>query len=535
MSKVFSNESNTEKESGSIDLSETEKVCEEVRETETPEDVFAAASALGQLRDSFNETKSDNNQSQTPHFTRQDASSKPTILDKVISHPIISNSINYVLEKTINSANTNILIENKTQTQTSNLQVDNESQLSIASTSSIASSNKSSCVLNCLKKPRYSSPLCNNGQFTLKRKNENEEQDSSFKKTRVEICNQPGRFKRPQSNLRQAVAISSAISTQKSIQNIRDLSALNINIESRKKLTMLIQFLKLGNNQLSEKIENLIDTVDKKRQNYEDISERKDNKAIKSDVSIEAIRNDIVTTVKKIVNVVSKVSADALNEPAREKVREALLKLPTNWSTLVNSDLHLLTGDDFSDEDNDKEHTVTITKYSRKDDIDNSNSRDSDSDESNYEDSVESQPDENIPTIKVTNQQLFQKVKRQSVTQRILASVLKYKEKKKGTHFSSQMKSWFRRRIKSQLMHESSAKALVLAQESLDMINNIIKSCNDSLDKANDWNLDRQKVHQVELSQKLQDINPHSNTDKSLETIIVKDKVNQNFEDKKIK
>lgn len=372
--------------------------------------------------------------SQVPPLQPQNDSS---LLDKMVSHPIITNSINYVLEKTISSANINA-IARKHPLQEEEQQVCSER------------------IRKRPKLPTMQKPI----------------------------------------GLRQQATLQSAVeNTQKSLQNIKDLSALNINIESRKKLTMLIKFLKLGNNQLSERIERLIDNVDKHRSKLEPTKSQPND--------INAITSDIILTIKKVVNVVSKVPAQSFSESARNKIREALLKLPTNLS---NNELHFLTGDDLT--------SIVSSSSSSEDEEEDEGDQDKEevNDEgsnSDYEDSKESL--DPIPTIRVTNKRLFQKIRRPSITRRLLNSILEYRQVKKGKS-QLKMKKWFREKIKDQVMNDSNGKVLILAQESLDMINKIIRTCSESLDRAENWNIERQLTHQKELSNKLMDIEKPNDT-----------------------
>lgn len=307
------------------------------------------------------------------------------------------------------------------------------------------------------------------------------------------------------------------MSAGKSLHELKHLSTLNLNIQSREKLTMLIHFLRLGNSQLSERIDNLLELVDLKR---EKLKKSKPNNTAAtnttsttstthSDLSIQQIKSDIVSTVKKIVNVVSKVSAESLSEPARSNVREALLKLPTNWATILNNEsifsLHLDDDDEDEDEDND--------------DDDDSDS-DSDSDD-RYNDTYDNETDlknsksppaSTIPTIEVNNSTIFKRVRKPSVTKRLIQSLIEYR-KNKGYEFDKnkkKIKKWFREKIKYQIMNDSNGKILILAQESLDMINKIIKFCNENLDKAENWNNDKNLNNQLKLLTRLNNINVSS-------------------------
>ncbi|GMG28042.1 unnamed protein product [[Candida] boidinii] len=178
---------------------------------------------------------------------------------------------------------------------------------------------------------------------------------------------------------------------------------------------MLINFLKLGNRQLSDRIENLIHSVENERsknlkivKNSESSDSDKDesndhpsssssssssfsnkikeNQSL-SNSSTQELKDDIIITVKKIVNVVSKVSANSLPEPARSRVREALLKLPSNWAFAIKESNDIVS------------HNVPRTKNSgneNDDTIDSDSDLDSDDDNSdNTDDSEDSDSDEN--------------------------------------------------------------------------------------------------------------------------------------------
>lgn len=127
---------------------------------------------------------------------------------------------------------------------------------------------------------------------------------------------------------------------------------LNMSIESKKRLVTCLHLLKLANNQLSNKVSFLQELVQQEQRTRK--SRR--SKAIKSGTSEEhsdneqffdasdnldeqstVIKMEVVGTVKKVYSIVSKFTGSSLPEPARSQVRETLLKLPTNWSTSMNS------------------------------------------------------------------------------------------------------------------------------------------------------------------------------------------------------
>lgn len=363
----------------------------------------------------------------------------PTLLDKMIAHPIISNSINYVLEKTI-STSSNVL-EQSAATTTRKRTRSEDTPIDPLDTTALPQLKKR---LN---------PNTHHGHL----------------------------------DLRHQASISSALSIQRSLAEVKQLSSLNIGIESRRKLTMLIHFLKLGNTQLSERINKLIDSVDTRR---EKLKLRQQKERVKSaaecelDASIHQIKADIVATVKKIVSVVSTVSAQSLSEPARSNVREALLKLPANWATMLNNEC---LGEDEEDDENDED----------------------DEDEEDEDDEEVADEDEEVAdeTITVTNTQLFQRRRKPSITRRLLDSLVAYR-RTHGHNFdenTKKVKAWVKAKIRNHFLHDSSGgKVLILAQESLDMVNKIIVFCNEALEKADSWNTDKQLQQQSQLIQRLQ-------------------------------
>lgn len=171
---------------------------------------------------------------------------------------------------------------------------------------------------------------------------------------------------------------------------------LSVQLESKKNLRVLLKILKLANNRLSDKIDNLqhmiilreqalnrkyedgsLDADEKHNDDDDDIDEfhdasselnhvkrRKRNPSVSSITSngsasdfidnklsqmndkknnsnggLYQIKKDIVITVKKAVDIVSKFTGSSLPEPARSNVREVLLKLPVNLSKALHTEL----------------------------------------------------------------------------------------------------------------------------------------------------------------------------------------------------
>ncbi|GMF03128.1 unnamed protein product [[Candida] boidinii] len=267
-----------------------------------------------------------------------------------------------------------------------------------------------------------------NKLIKLNNQDNNEQQQNSFDQIQLQQqlttkLNYLSYLKKPNNNsnlLRHQANLSSYASTQRTLQDLKDLNMINFSIESRKKLTMLINFLKLGNRQLSDRIENLIHSVENERNKNLKIVKNSDSSdsdkdesnnnspsssssyssllnkfkenesSANSSSSTQELKDDIIITVKKIVNVVSKVSANSLPEPARSRVREALLKLPSNWAFAIKESNDIVS------------HNVSRTKNSENgndDTIDSDSDLDSDDDDDdnsdNSSDSEDSDSDDN--------------------------------------------------------------------------------------------------------------------------------------------
>ncbi|KAH3662450.1 hypothetical protein OGAPHI_005702 [Ogataea philodendri] len=143
-----------------------------------------------------------------------------------------------------------------------------------------------------------------------------------------------------------------------------------------------------------------------------------------------------------------------------------LLKLPANWA--MSLEQNMSETDDEIDSD---AETQSI-----------------------YEDSVE-YPDQTKENPKRTSK---------SLTQQLLANLFKYRNK--TSQNNQQPNNWFKKSIRDQILNDHNGKVLILAQESLDMINKIIRFCNDNLDKAETWNLSKQSQQAAHLISKLKNI-----------------------------
>lgn len=419
-----------------------------------------------------------------------------TIFDRMTSHPIISGSINYMLEKTLSTSSTYLPTgENPEQRETNSTTTLTESSAKRSSSSldmdGQENGGDNETDSSIVKRPRLTSPAITGLPQPMS-------QNLST-----------ARFPRS-TTLRQRVTVNSAMSAQQSLQDLTELSVLNLNLESRRRLEMLIHFLKLGNNQLSDRIQNLITQIDEQRNTESDettttpaadeTNEPVEEREIVENDSIQELKDEIVSTVKKIVTVVSKVSANSLAEPARSNVREALLRLPTNWATLfeqqqlpegeeqeANEDLEEGLDDADDNDDDDADYSES--------DTDSLNSQDT-----LYEDSLEYHPDDEKQA-----QVQLQPVRRvhRTFVQRLLSNLFRYKESL-TRQSRAKARQWLRERMTNKSINEPNRKVLILAQESLDMINKIIKFCNESLDKADEWNANKQEQQQQTLLNKLQ-------------------------------
>lgn len=484
----------TYQDAESIPLQSTDTTGKKLVQTlqnDTTGDTMMAARALRELKKSI-------------------APEDETIFGRVTSHPFISNSINYMLEKTIH-ASSNYLSDPQRPSMNKRL-----------SSSLLDSDTAEDGPSTPVKRPK----LTSGGVLSRERNlpppilpavstyNNGNDRLRAFVPTSA--------------SLRQQVTINSAISAQRSLQDLTELSVINLNIESRRRLEMLIHFLKLGNSQLSERIENLIKMVEGKRSNPKtnlsdsdttssdgSINEsQSEGTQFLSDAAVQQLKGDIVSTVKKIVNVVSKVSANSLAEPARSKVREALLMLPSNWAAMLELEKQATNNDAGQDEE----------EFDSSDDNSDTNSV-----ATNYEDSKETLGSEDgyigsrRGSTSSCSSTTSSKAVRQSITQRLLANLFRFKGGVSSRSTATfKAKQWFRRKIRSQMTYDPNGKVLILAQESLDMINNIIKFCSESLDKAETWNSSKQLQQQKNLMNKLEDMEYISTKDEKISTIVVK-------------
>jgi len=118
---------------------------------------------------------------------------------------------------------------------------------------------------------------------------------------------------------------------------------LNLSIESKKRIATCLQLLMLANKQIASKIQHLQNLIAKEQELMQKSKEspkeddkicesREPNEETDANTTVQ-IKQEIVSTVKKVVSLISKYAGNSLPEPARSNVRETLLRLPTKWAT----------------------------------------------------------------------------------------------------------------------------------------------------------------------------------------------------------
>lgn len=242
------------------------------------------------------------------------------------------------------------------------------------------------------------------------------------------------------------------------IDNFKEYK-FNMSIESKKRLITCLHLLKLANKQLSEKVTNLQELVQKEneaehqheikmglhshtlkknphnrtvsisslishddemeptKQQQEHAEEEEEEEEFfdafdtkENDEQATIIKMEVVGTIKKVYSMISRFTGSSLPEPARSQVRASLLNLPINWSSTVS---HLSS--------NDKNAII----HSTKPDVNISNNR------------------EEEPYI------------------------------------------------------STNGKVLILAKESLDMVHNVMEVVDSTLGKAEEWMKQKQEIKEV--------------------------------------
>lgn len=114
--------------------------------------------------------------------------------------------------------------------------------------------------------------------------------------------------------------------------------------ETQKKLRLLVRTLRLANESLSNKVQNLKEAMDA------------ESAGIEPKLSANALRQDVVATVRKSTNLIANFAGNSLPERAKFAVRRCLLDLPAQWAqrnsthptpesavlSLANETIHLI-------------------------------------------------------------------------------------------------------------------------------------------------------------------------------------------------
>ena len=129
-------------------------------------------------------------------------------------------------------------------------------------------------------------------------------------------------------------------------------SLASLSKESRQRLRYCLGLLKLANTRLASTISKLQDVIDQesknKRVNEDTVplspsSTLVDNLSIKSAGSsdsnnrVTALKQDLISTIQKVLTVISTFAGSYLPEPARSTVKSYILLLPSNWLQSVST------------------------------------------------------------------------------------------------------------------------------------------------------------------------------------------------------
>lgn len=94
--------------------------------------------------------------------------------------------------------------------------------------------------------------------------------------------------------------------------------------ETQRRLTYFLKMLRLANEHLHQKVTALQEVIDA------------ENAGIEPKISASAVRQDIVATVRKSMDVITTFASDSLPERARYAVRYCLLSLPQRWASSMD-------------------------------------------------------------------------------------------------------------------------------------------------------------------------------------------------------
>lgn len=116
-------------------------------------------------------------------------------------------------------------------------------------------------------------------------------------------------------------------------------SLTQLSSESRQRLRYCLNLLKLANTRLADTVNKLQYQIQKETANRMAQSIAAENMPHNSneEETIAPLKQDLITTIKKILTVVTTFAGNSLPEPARSHVKKYILQLPSNWVLSVNS------------------------------------------------------------------------------------------------------------------------------------------------------------------------------------------------------
>ncbi|KAM0755658.1 Opi1-domain-containing protein [Meredithblackwellia eburnea MCA 4105] len=138
----------------------------------------------------------------------------------------------------------------------------------------------------------------------------------------------------PAPGVQQAVAVGSRSRWQTVLVEAGGLGAA-VSEESLKSLRYCLQWLLYATAHLDVQITTLRDFISSLRQHPHEA--RSDALITSSAAHLARIKHDVVETIRKVVDVVSKYAGAALPEQAKRYVRQSILSLPMKWATAIEN------------------------------------------------------------------------------------------------------------------------------------------------------------------------------------------------------
>jgi hypothetical protein len=113
--------------------------------------------------------------------------------------------------------------------------------------------------------------------------------------------------------------------------------------ESMKKLKYCLQWLQYATTHIDRQILLLRSFIASLNPSSSDLSSPNSERAvpIQSLQTLTEVKKDLVSTIRQVVDVVSKYAGGSLPEPARATVRSFILKLPERWATAARAEARI--------------------------------------------------------------------------------------------------------------------------------------------------------------------------------------------------